>query len=630
MIKAALVVWLLLLTGPALAQGNQAEKKRRAALHKLAKKLDVPLEPLEAAGGERLLGDTAARRALLVDLGARPRGELLPLVLELALHEREFELQLGAVKLLSVVGLEADREVYLGRFLPALPRLLADKVDKVHLAAMDEELRLARWFRCDPELAPLLERTFQGKNFRLAQKAFQGLVELEYPPLRAELVERALREVLDPRTRFGLFERKRAVLESGRRRGPASAAELAELLFKDGPVAIECAQALGELGDASVLPRLRRVDRTASHALRIPAYQARGKLGDLQLLQEVEAAFQSDHAAIQAAIVQALAGHPAPEAGALLERLAPHVTDPDLRREVALARLARGDAGDLALLRERLAADPPDEALAGQVLAIEHAAAGPLVVSILELPALPEGLRARAADRAGSLRLAEALPGLRKLLEGEPRAARLRAAASLVQLGEPDGVAAVGSALKGLEVVSREDVQTGLGKARRFSGSPLVDVARRWARDGTVAALPLLADWLDPPAPRSRPGPDRPDPQDPASRERADAPAAPTPPAWPAWARHPNVRRGLAEALGALALEAQRLPEPQAEAARPGLARAIAALARALDDPAGLVRAAALSGLSRLSRRAELPSGAGPAAEPAAREAVLAWLKERG
>lgn len=625
---------LLLACAAAAAGQSPAEKKRRAALEKLATKLGVPAAALDEVRGERLAGDAAARRALLEELGARPRGELLPLALELAEHEREYELRAAAIKLLSVLGLEADRTLYLERFLPALPRLLGDGLDKVRLAAMDEANLLARWFRCDPEVAPLLERTFQGKDFRLAQKAFYGLVELTFPPLREKQVDRALREVLDPRTRFGLFERKRAVLECGRRRGPLGAAELAELLFKDGPVAIECAQALGELGDPSVLPRLGKVDRTASHALRVPAYQARGKLGDLALLQELEGVFASDHEAIQRALVQALSEHPAPEAGTVLGRLAPRVTDRDLRREVALARLRRGDAGDAALLEEALRADPPDAALAGRVLAIEHAAAGELVLLVLGLEAYPEATRARAADRAGSLALEAARPALRRLLAGEPRPARLRAAASLLQLGEVDGVAAVGSALVDLDVVAREDVQTGVGKARRWSGSPLVDVCKRWARDGTTAALPLMAEWLDPPGPagQAAPGPG-PGPGDEASRKRAPqdgGPAAgPPPPAWPAWVRHPNVRRGVVEALGELARAAQLLPADRAAAAAPGLKRAIAALRRAADDPAALVRAAALGALTRLSQRAELPQGAGPGAEPAVRESVLAWVQEQ-
>ena len=125
-----------------------------------------------------------------------------------------------AIKLLSVVGLEADRALFLEAILPAIPKLQADKAELVFLDAGDELNRLCRWFRCDAEVAPLLERTFKGANLRLAQRAFQALLELEHPELRRTLVLRAIVEVLDPRSRFGVFDRKRAVLAVGGSGGP--------------------------------------------------------------------------------------------------------------------------------------------------------------------------------------------------------------------------------------------------------------------------------------------------------------------------------------------------------------------------------------------------------------------------
>lgn len=640
MTRALLVLLIALaaLAPDASAQaGKRDEKRRQQALERLAKKLAIPEAELAAAGAERWAGDVAARKALLVDLGARPRGALLPLVVDAALHEPDFDARRAAVKLLSVVGLDADRAAYLAA-LPAFTRLLADKSELIFQDAGDELLRLERWYGCDAEVVPLLERAFRGENLRVAQRAFQGLLQVEEPGLRLGPVKRAALEVLDKKSRFNPNDRKRAVLAIPKGlREVASPGALAATMHEDGPIAVEIAQVLGELGDPSVLPQLRRVDRTSSHALRIPAYHARGKLGDELLLAELPAALDSDHLNIQLAILEGLQWPKDPRIDVALSRL--QVADEAVRRAVALCRVARGDAAAAPGLVPLVEGPTPDGPVSGRALRIESPAVAPLVRAIARNPA-QEGRRERAVDRLGDARLVD--DAARELLvtlatEGGPSALRLRAAASLLQLAPPEAVgpvtsaqavAAVTSALVDLDVVSREDAATGLGTARRFSGSPLLDVVERLAKADAVQAAPLLSEWLEPAPVKAAPKAD-----EAGSSQRKEGAATPQTPDGPPFVRHAFVRRGVVAALGqltlALAAKVEASDGPARAARDAERSRAIAALARCLDDPAGVVRAEATRALARVSGVDRLPPGAALAVEEEVRTKLRAWLAAR-
>lgn len=631
---ALVALGAVLLAGPPPALADGKEEKRRRVTDKLAQRLGVPPDDLFAAGGERWAArDPAQRRAFLVDLGAAPRGALLPLVIEAALEDDDFECRHGAVELLSVVGLEADRAVYLERLLPAVPKLLADKSELIYLDAADELARLERWLRCDEDVCPTLERLFASPNLKVAGKGLQGLVRLEHPALRAGVATKAIVEVLRAQSRFGPPERKRAVLAVPEHRDAAPPQALAAVMLNDGPIAVEIAQVLGRLGDASVLPTLRKVGPTSSHALRIPAYRARGLLDDHALLQELPPAVEGDHVNIQVAIIEAISRLTERHTDEVLEKAAGAVKDPAVRRAVALARLRRGVAADVELLRPLVAGEKRDGAVTDEVLAIAgdraakdavHAAAAPLVVAIAKDPD-QGGRRERAIDLLGDPRHADEASRLylkRAALEGDPSGLRLRAAASLVQLGVEGSVATVNSALIDLDVVSREDVKTTLGTARRFSGSPLLLVVERWAEAKTTAAVGAICSWLEPKA-RAAPPPRPPAAGKPdKTRARPDpAPGAPTvaSPELPAHVRHPLVRRGVVAALGALALE---LPEAER-------GPALAALARSLDDPAGVVRAAAVRALVLLSGVDRFPAGSSVAVEREVDAKLRAWLATR-
>jgi hypothetical protein len=624
----------LLLASPPAALADGKEEKRRKVTDKLAQRLGVPPDDLFAAGGERWASrDPVQRRAFLVDLGAAPRGSLLPLVVEAALEDDDFECRHGAVELLSVVGLEADRAVYLERLLPAVPKLLADKSELIYLDVADEVARLERWMRCDEDVCPTLERLFASPNLKVAGKGLQGLLRLEHPALRAGVATKAVVEVLRAQSRFGPPERKRAVLAVPEHRDAATAQALAAVMLQDGPIAVEIAQVLGQLGEVAVLPTLRKVGPTSSHALRIPAYRARGLLDDHALLQELPPAVESDHVNIQIAIIEAISRLTERHTDEVLEKAATAVKDPGVRRAVALARLRRGVAADVELLRPLVAGEKRDGAVTDEVLSIAalrdakdavHDAAAPLVVAIAKDP--DQGARReRAIDLLGDPRHADEAARLylkRAALEGDPSGLRLRAAASLLQLGVEGSVATVTTALIDLDVVTREDVKTTLGTARRFSGSPLLLVVDRWAEAKTAAAVALICSWLEPmakaaPPPPPAAGAGKPD----KTRARPDPAGGPTvaAPELPKHVRHPLVRRGVVAALGALALE---LPEAER-------GPAIVALARSLDDPAGVVRAAAVRALVLLSNVDRFPSGSSVALEREVDGKLRAWLASR-
>jgi len=647
-VRTILAIAALALSAAPVPAQSRAERRRQSVLEKMSRRYGTPVEVLGAAHAERAgAADPDVRQAFLADVGADPagRGSLLPVVLELARRDPHVRTRLTATFLLSVLGLEADRDFYLDVYHPSLQDLYADRSDRVFVAAADGANVLAGWYRCDEEVVEQLERTFRGDNLRLAQRAFAGLCALTHPDSRSGVVRDSLREVLDPKTRFGVFDRKLAVRETGLRGQPATPAELAELLFADGTVAVECAEALGRLGDPSVLPALRHVDRTASHALRTPAYRARARLGDLTLLDELPEALESDHEAIQQTLLTVLAElPPSPRVDRVLSRLSERLTADDLCLTVAVTRLIRGDPGDIDRADRALGGAGYDRKAATRVLTTEveapEAVVGPLTTLAGNRKA--GGDRARAVDRLGELGVVtdDALAVLRRLQESDRKTGlRLRAAVSLLQLGDPDAPDRIEAALGGLDVVRRENLRTPAGTAKRFAGSVLIDVVRRLAGAETLAAIPCLAAWLDP-APLNeataeasdRESGPKPGVGATRTRERSEGPGT-SPRAsvrlqGPEWVEHALVRREVVAALGELA-QAQRAAVADG-ATSETLERAVPAPERGLGDDAGVVRNEAVRALARLSGRAELAPGASRSAEAKAREAVEAWLAERG
>ena len=360
---------------------------------------------------------------------------------------------------------------------------------------------------------------------------------------------------------------------------------------------------------------------------------------DATLLELVQPTFADDHVRIRAALVEAIALLQHEKVDELLRRLEGVAKDEDVRRALDLVRLRRGDPEVVGRLREAML--EPNVALAREVLRIEHRVTDPMLVDLATTETKElQGLRSRAVALAGERRLddADLRAALKTLCEGDAKSAlRLHAAGSLLQLGVKDARKQVQAALKDFAHVKRVDVKTGLGKARRFNGSHLGDVARRWARGRTWGALPLLARWLDPPS-KKKPGeaakPKEEDEGGTRTRGGKQAARKAQPPAKPPkFARHAFVRRTLVEALGdlvrdALAAQAGKAQEgwPKAPAKlAEWTQRGRAALARSLDDSHAVVRRAAIRALARLDGH-ELQPGASLEEEAAALAVAEAYL----
>ncbi len=655
----ALALWILV---PALWLGALApaeaapdkkplSKKARARLEKkltkASKKLGVPVEALAKVGGQRVLSRRAADlKGLCVDMHRQVDARNLPILIRLVSSAKlDQDLRFAALALIGVYALEGDNGAYL-ELQVTYRKLYRDAFQKVWEDAADQNRFLLGWFDLDREVAELFSATYRGKHYRKAQRAYRAVLEFRHPDLREGVAQEALKEALAKRSRFGIKERQLAVRECGRRGLPLGAGELAELLHADGTVAVACAQALADLGDASVLPSLRRIGRTSSHALRIPVLLTRGKLQDASLVELIGPTFHDDHARIQAALVRALIELRHEKVDRLLEGLSKRVAgDAALERALDLGRLRRGDPAGVGRLGEALSGDEASAGLARQVLAISDPAANVLVVQIAQSGAKPlQGLRPRALGQLATRKLLDpaTVAWVGSLCTGKDKTPlRLQAASVLVQAGAPQARAKLRESLKDFQVVKRVDVKTPLGKARRFNGSHLDPVCRRWAEDRAWSSIPVLARWLDPPEPKgakeeaAKKGADK-EPEGEGTRERGGAagPAKARQPAKPKkFLRHAFVRREVVIALGKLLRSAKEVEQGQGEKSWPAAPAeleawrktGLKALDRSLGDTHALVRRAAVRAVARLAG-VTLEPGASLVEEAKVREAAEAYL----
>ena len=640
------------------------------SLDELARRSGVAQPILAAAGAERLLSpDVDARRDFLADAIKEPNGALLPLICHLAAGaDPDWPLTLTAVKAISLFGLVADRGDVLEHALPLLRRQVAEGEAQRLRFSMEEVTRLARWFRLDEEIAPLLEAHFRGDDFNMRAMAFQAIVRLDHPRLLKELVVPAIWEVYRSK-KSGVFERRLAVRSMARLELRDAVPDLTRNLRRDGSVAIVSAYALAGLLDPSALKELRRIDKTAVHRLRMAAWLARCRLGDERCPKEVVKVVNShtEHDEIKRIFLGDLGQMPSDQdqVRKVLTQAWRHPS-PAVRQGAALGLARLDDATGVPYLVEVLKGDWPDLlnlrwrgegwkrqlSFMESLLRIETAAVDPLVVAMIDVKGKKEDLvdeegedryemwwrhggrrleklkdwyeeyNTEAVSLCGERRIEAARPRLKELAKDSWGHMKLHALISQVELGEEGAARFLDWYLPKYDDRLFQDVKAVLGNrivyTHRLKWSSVFDVCDKFERVGDAELyLPIVTLMLEP----------KNEADDPmaagwrrklegargATAERQDEDPLRAPPDVPYKVRNQFARRRLVEC-----------------AARLGKAAAAPILARALRDSRAVVRAAALTEIGVVSGRYALPPGASLAAEEEVWPQAVAWLEERG
>ncbi len=617
-------------------------------IDRFAKHYKTSAAELRAAGAAKALSsDPALRRQFLLETAqaAPPRAAALPLLVHLAQQDEDPKVRLAALKLTGHVGVVCDRDALRAIFFPELRRRMAvEKAGPEERAALEETVRLARFFKLDQEVSRDLDSVFKGTDFVLRSIAFQALAELAEPSLDEKLVRPACFTVLDATAGFSVFDRRCALREIARRQDKNALAR-ATAALGEGPLAIEAAAALGELGDARGLEALRGIDRTASHGLRAEAFRARARLDDSRLPDELASMLEDDNAGLLERLVESLGAMRSDAPRKLLESLAQgklpaareerrvleHHEDElekerrRFKRAAGLALLARGEAPGLDVVKAELAskdfAQGELEGLATKVMRLPHATG--LVVTVLDDPRFGDTARLLAAGRAGEERLADALPLLEKIAADETLPVRLRfeARASRYELGAKGALSDLLGFLKDKDDAVHNDEEPMLVdwkvKLRRYAGSALVPFVERLEKKKEESSLEVFFELLAPEtAPIGTAAPAK-APAGKTDGKTVSKPGAPTKDP----KQNPPSRRARDQFLRA------RVVVAAARVAGPKAARVIA---RGLADPMSEVRAAALREIGRLSGKFTLPLGADAAEEAKAAKLAQAWLRQQG
>jgi HEAT repeat protein len=618
---------------------------------RFAKHVKTSPAELRAAGAAKALsGDPGLRRAFLLETAqkAPPHAAALPLLVHLAQQDEDPKVRLAALKLVGHVGVVCDRDALRAIFFPELRRrMTVEKAGPEERAALEETIRLARFFKLDQEVSRDLDSVYKGSDFVLRSIAFQALAELAEPSLDEKLVRPACFTVLDATAGFSVFDRRCALREIAKRQDKNALAR-ATAALGEGPLAIEAASAFGELGDARGLDALRGIDRTASHGLRAEAFRARARLDDARLPDELAAFLGDDNAGLLERLIESLGEMRSDAPKKLLESLAQgklpaareerrvleHHEDElekerrRFKRAAGLALLARGEAPGLDVVKAELASKDFGqgelEGLAAKVMRLPHATG--LVVTVLEDARFGDTARLLAAGRAGEEKLADALPLLEKIAADEtlPVRLRLEARASRYELGAKDALGDLLGFMKDHDDVVRNDEEPTLVdskvKLHRYAGSALVPFVERLEKKKEEASLEVFLELLAPEtAPIGTAAPAKPAAG--KTDGKTDGKTVSKPAAKQDPKPSPGARRARDQFLRARAVVA---------AARVAGPKAAKVLARGLADPMSEVRAAALREIGRLSGKFTLPLGADASEETKATKLAQAWLGQQG
>src|SRR5262245_42829549 len=135
-------------------------------IERFAKKVKGPsASQLLGAGADKALArDPAVRRKFILETAKNPSPPeaALPIALHLAAADEEDRNRVGAWKVVAHVGVACDRDDVRARVLPEVRRHeTVSPTGPEERGALEELVRLCKWFRLDKEVAKDWERIFK-------------------------------------------------------------------------------------------------------------------------------------------------------------------------------------------------------------------------------------------------------------------------------------------------------------------------------------------------------------------------------------------------------------------------------------------------------------------------------------
>lgn len=666
---ALLAVAALPLT--ALAQ----EKPPRAAnVDQLVKLSGVPKAVLDEVKAERLFAsDVYGRRALLKEIAEKPREDLLPLVTYIAQGDSDWPTHLTAVKVLSAFGLLADRRAVIDTCLPLLETNCNAGESQLLRYSMDEVLRLNRWFRFDLRLAPMLTKTFKGRDVVMRGFAYRGITQLKHPKLVAELVLPYTWEIF--RDKKIDRDSRRHAIRTFAKHEVKDALKHIQKATREGPVAIVSAYALARFLDPSSIKPLQKINKSAVHRLRKGAWLARVRLNDKKCLKDVIKIVgdHTEHDDIKQTFLGDL-GVMTEHTDAvkkILRKMATHSV-PALKLGAALGLTRQGETSHVKLLVDTLNG-PWEDLLTmrwqghgwkrrfgfmDNLLRIEHPAANDALIAIMTVEAPREHLydeddkdlyqdwwrhgsrrrekmtdwydeyRAEAVSLCGERRVKAALPKLREISKDSWGHLKVHALISQIELGDEKALGFLKWYLPKYDDRLFRQVKAIMGKTtvytERMKWSTVFDICEKFERVGDKELyLPILEVLLQTADKKTDPmqkgwakrngGKKSAAGATTEKREAGEEPPLFRPPEVAYLLRNQFARRRIVECAVALAGE-EAAPQ----------------LARALRDSRATVRSAALTLIGQVSGGFEMHPGSGLKAEIEAWPKAIAWLESKG
>lgn len=654
-----LALSLCFLTTPAMAS--------KAKLKKLAKKTGVPLELLAELKAQRyFLRDVYQRREFIKDLAMKPRKELLPLVLLFGTKETKDEsIRRSCIRLYSHIGLHCDRRDITGQVLPAVKKALSfgKKRGQDQRWALDELQRLSKWFRLDEDMFELLKPYFEGKDFNLRSLAFKGLCSVRHQELSKSYIEPACLRVYGSSKGYSLFDRFRAVDQMAERNIELIAPKLREawVAGKDPKMQVKSMYTFVEWKNKNTLALAQKIDRTAVHKLRRPAFRVRCELNDESALTQLVNWLPDEHTNIVRACLEDLGRLKSEKAKAFLNKVYERKIYPKARANdwnrkkqgekineerlewklsAAMGLLRMGETRPVEYLKDVVTGEEnlsEKERLwvCRKILAMEDKAIHGVIASMVTLNSdIFKEIKQRAIMKCGEFKIKSSLKDLREIYWDKSNwgHSKFHAGVSLFEMDSKNALKSLVWFLPKYDdaVNQRDRWKFVMGQLTfqidRWGGSGYIQALDKFERTRDKRMLPLILEMLKPvkvgqtPAPKAsdKAGKKKRKKKKPSSttrtrdQEKLDdgQPKGPEP-----------IYQAKNQFVRARAVEV---------AALIGGKEAAEVLNKAVDDYRSVVRFVAVKAIGRISGRYSLAEGAKKEAEIKARPMALAWLVEQG